>query len=238
MTDPQHIKEWKDSGITDSLIEHNLISTEGQEAYEYLIYAVADRRNDGRVRDNVMNTYRHTEKGGWWCAGVDPQSGERLDWGCFKPNSPRTNKDDPDKIIKYEHPPQVKTRLFALRVPYETGQKIADRFGCSQEYQARARGKNPTDADRHFWQWATSKKEIPLLVAEGVKKGAALLSNGYLAVALPGIWGAYRQDKDREGNKQGDPYLLEDIKPLVKDRDVVFAFDQDSKPKTRYTLDG
>ncbi|MFA9201925.1 MAG: DUF3854 domain-containing protein, partial [Candidatus Nanopelagicaceae bacterium] len=120
--------------------------------------------------------------------------------------------------------------------PYEVGQKIANRFGLSQEYLERARGKNPVDADRHFWQWATSKKEIPLVITEGAKKSAALLSTGYLAVGLPGIWGAYRQDRDSLGNKKGEAYLIDDIKPLVKDRDVVFAFDQEEKPKTRFMV--
>jgi Domain of unknown function (DUF3854) len=244
----QHRKEWEDSAISNSLINHNLKSVDGDEAFEYLVYAIKDRRNDGRLRDNVLNAYKHIHSGGWWCSGVDPQTGDRLDWGCLKPDTPRNTSSlckpnsshpstgEPVKLIKYEHPPQERTRLFALRVPYEVGQTIADRFGLSEEYQARSVGKSPADADRHFWEWAIEKKQIPLLVTEGAKKGAALLSNGYLAVALPGIWGAYRQDKDEMGAKKGSPYLIEDIKPLIKDRDVVFVFDQENKPKTRYNV--
>jgi Domain of unknown function (DUF3854) len=235
---PQHRKEWADSTISNSLIDHNLMSVDGNESFEHLLYGIEDkdRRNDGRLRDNVLNAYKHLNSGGWWCGGVDVRNGDRLDWGCLKPDNPRPDKHDANKPIKYEHPPKVKTRLFALRVPYEVGQAIADRFGLTEEYQARSAGKQPADADRHFWQWAIEKKQIPLLVTEGAKKGAALLSNGYLAVALPGIWGAYRQDKDDMGQKTGKPYLIEDIKPLIKDRDVVFVFDQDDKPKTRYNV--
>jgi Domain of unknown function (DUF3854) len=244
----QHRKEWADSAISDSLIKHNLISVDGDEAFEYLVYAIKDRRNDGRLRDNVLNAYKHINNGGWWCAGVDLKTGDRLDWGCLKPDTPRSasqpdtsnpshpSAGEPIKLIKYEHPPKEKTRLFALRVPHEVGQSIADRFGLSEEYQARSAGKAPADPDRHFWEWAIEQKQIPLLVTEGAKKGAALLSSGYLAVALPGIWGAYRQDKDEAGNKKGNPYLIEDIKPLIKDRDVVFVFDQENKPKTRYNV--
>jgi hypothetical protein len=234
MINQRHRQEWRNSAVTDSLTNLNVLSTDIGEAYELLIYAINDRRNDGRLRDATLKAYSHTDKGGWWCAGVDANTGSRMEWGCFKPNEPRANKKG--KLIKYEHPPQTNTRLFALRVPYEVGQKIADRFGLSQEYLERAHGKNPVDADRHFWQWAISKKEIPLVITEGAKKSAALLSTGYLAVGLPGIWGAYRQDRDSLGNKKGQAYLIDDIKPLVKDRDVVFAFDQEEKPKTRFMV--
>jgi hypothetical protein len=232
----KHRKEWAASAIRDSLIDHNLTSIDGPDAFDYLLYGIEDkdRRNDGRLRDNVLNSYKHLNSGGWWCGGVNPLTGDRLDWGCLKPDSPRPDKNDPNKLIKYEHPPKTPTRIFALRIPYEVGQGIAKRFGLTEEYQARAAGKEPAEADRHFWEWAIDKKQIPLLITEGAKKGAALLSHGYLAVALPGIWGAYRQDKDNEGQKQGDPYLIDDIKPLIKGRDVVFVFDQETKPQTKY----
>lgn len=234
MINQKHLHEWRNSAVTDSLTNLNILSTDIGEAYEFLTYAINDRRNDGRLRTATIKAYSNTDKGGWWCAGVDINTGSRMEWGCFKPNEPRSNKEG--KFIKYEHPPQTNTRLFALRVPYEVGQKIADRFGFSKEYEKRSSGKNSTDADQNFWQWAITKKEIPLVITEGAKKSAALLSSGYLAVGLPGIWGAYRQNRDSLGNKKGEAYLIDDIKPLVKDRNVVFAFDQEKRPKTRFMV--
>jgi hypothetical protein len=66
-----------------------------------------------------------------------------------------------------------------------------------------------------------------VILTEGVKKAAALLSQGFAAIGLPGIWGGYRK-------KSGNPCLLPQLAVFASSgRQVYFAFDQDEKPTTR-----
>jgi hypothetical protein len=84
-----------------------------------------------------------------------------------------------------------------------------------------------------FWQWVIKHPEIPITVTEGAKKAGALLTAGYCAIALPGIFNGYRQPKDAQGAKIGLPSLIPQLKILATPgRRFNFAFDQDSKQKT------
>jgi len=75
-------------------------------------------------------------------------------------------------------------------VPAVVGQLIADRHGLALTAEVAA---DATGADGAFWRWWASTPALPLLITEGAKKAAALLSAGVPAVALPGIWnGAQR----------------------------------------------
>jgi hypothetical protein len=74
---------------------------------------------------------------------------------------------------------------------------------------------------------------ITLLITEGAKKAGSLLSAGYAAIALPGIYSGYRQLKDCHGKAIDLPYLIPQLLPFCGGgRDIVFCFDQDSNPKT------
>ncbi|MFM7791998.1 MAG: DUF3854 domain-containing protein, partial [Microcystis panniformis] len=101
------------------------------------------------------------------------------------------------------------------------------------DYLARL-GVNSLDSeDRDFWQWVLENPSIALLITEGAKKAGSLLTAGYAAIALPGIFNGFRQDKDSWGNVIGLPYLIPQLLPFSEGgREVVFFFDQDSKPKT------
>ncbi|MEM9272258.1 MAG: DUF3854 domain-containing protein [Cyanobacteria bacterium P01_F01_bin.143] len=80
-----------------------------------------------------------------------------------------------------------------------------------------------------FWEWVKKHPEIPIILTEGEKKAACLLSLGFVAIALPGIW------MGRVKNKQtGQDYLHPDLMPMVHPkRKFVILFDQDPKPSTR-----
>ena len=39
-----------------------------------------------------------------------------------------------------------------------------------------------------FWSWVAKHPKIPIILTEGEKKAACLLSLGFVAIALPGIW--------------------------------------------------
>jgi hypothetical protein len=50
-----------------------------------------------------------------------------------------------------------------------------------------------------FWQWIM-ECNISIIICEGVKKAAAFLTQGYVAIAIPGITSDYRVVKDEFGN--------------------------------------
>ena len=221
------VREWKASGVSQELIDLNVVSLEGTSPAEYLLYSDSiPRRNDGRVSDRFLQLYAHTDAGGWWCSGIDVLSGEEDIWGCFKPNSPR-NSDN--KIIKYEHPPKAATGLFALKVPLNLWQTIAESAGVAI---ADADIK-PKCSDLGFWQWLIDRPEVPLCITEGAKKAGALLSAGYSAVALPGINNGYRTPKDGNGKRIGKSHLIPQLAKLATPgREIYLVFDRDSKPQT------
>ncbi|MCA2504778.1 MAG: DUF3854 domain-containing protein [Microcystis sp. M54BS1] len=142
-------------------------------------------------------------------------------------------KGQKSKPIKYEHPPKVATEIIALRISYKIGLKIAEKHGLKDDYLARL-GVNTLDSeDRDFWQWVRENPSIALLITEGAKKAGSLLTAGYVAIALPGIYSGFRQEKDSFGNIIGLPYLIPHLLPFCGGgREIAFFFDQDSKPKT------
>ena len=301
MIHPRHYQEWRSSAVDEEIIALNVRSLSGSTAYGYLLYSdKLSRRNDGRLSSGLLRSYEHIEAGGWWSSGVDvlsPTFDANL-WGCFKPDTPRLHLDN-QKAVKYEHPPKVSTEIFAFRVPWAIGAKIAKRNNHDQAYcqrllqairssqrkvqsleESRSTGKNPCldsssgsnertsgigfgnssnrpkqtgsnhssvapflveealskfgqEEDQEFWRWALKTPELPLLITEGAKKAGSLLTAGYAAIALPGIWGGYRQPKDEQGNKIGKPKLIPQLEAFAGGgREVVFVFDSDTKPKT------
>jgi hypothetical protein len=207
---PAHWQEWLDSGIHPDLIRANLRSIDGSVTYEYLCYADRiQRTNSGRLATHILRRYAHTEAGGWWCAGIDPLAdslnpGETMQWGCFKPDRPRV---DPQrgKTIKYEHPLKVATRAFFLQVP---GQ--------------------PT-----FWADRLADPSEPLILVEGAKKAAALLSRGYAAIALPGVFNGRRVTRDEWGKVYSESLIPELAAFAAAGRPIYFCFDHDPKPTTQ-----
>ncbi len=224
-----HLQEWEKSCVDDQLTRLNVIPLEGQDPYEYLLYSDAiTRRNDGRVYDRILKRYQHIERGGWWCSGIDLLTGSDDLWGCFKPSQPRYTQDG-RKPIKYEHPPKAPTSLFALRLPQSIWQRIATRY----QVEVYPSDIDPQQPDLGFWQWLINHPSIPLCITEGAKKAGALLTAGYAAIALPGVFGGYRLPRDEQGNRIGRSRLIPQLLTLAtKGRPIYLAFDQDSKPTT------
>lgn len=239
---PHHHQEFTASGIDPEIIALNFRSLKDDIPYDYLCYGLpnTERRNDGRLRDKWLKRYAHTEWGGWWCSGVDLLQGQVSDWGCFKPDRPFVPQlgDKTGKVIKYEHPPKVQTGIFALRIPWKIGLKIACRLGLSQEYSQRVDTDNLDDEDKGFWQWAIALN-LPLVITEGAKKAGSLLSAGYAAIALPGIWNGVRTPKDQYGSKMGKAHLIPELSLFATPgRRIYFAFDcGDVKLSTRQQVE-
>lgn len=207
-----HIKEWVNSAVDLDLIRLNVESLEGQEAVDRLLVGDVPRRNDGRVRDHILKKVAHCERGGWWVQGVGL-------WGQFKPDKPRRCRQT-GKPIKYEAPQRLEATLYCLKVPIHLWGKIAKRYGVL-----------PYGED--FWQWVSEQPQLPITITEGAKKAGALLTAGYIAIALPGIWMGIRSPKNEQGEKIGDTRLIPALDRFaVPGREFQFAFDQDAKPKT------
>jgi hypothetical protein len=237
------LAEWINSTVSPDLIKLNVKSLKGYEPYDYLLYALpdSDRRNDGRIRDKWLRRYAHTEHGGWWCSGVDVLTGQDSQWGQFKPDFPYQYQETykgfaprfdsfKNKLIKYEPPKNVPTEIFALSVPLHLWKAIALRYNIPLPLNIVI-----TESGKAlgFWAWVIDNPEIPLLITEGAKKAGALITASYVAIALPGIYNGYRQKKDDYGNKIGLPTLIPQLKAFAqKEREIIFCFDNDFKPKT------
>jgi hypothetical protein len=137
------------------------------------------------------------------------------------------------KSRKYETPVGNGSRVYLPDVPIHIRRKIAQRYGILDPYfapnrSARRHGISTTP----FWDWIEQHPEIPLVPTEGGKKGLALLSQGFVPLALYGVSGGYYA-KDALGNPV-NPYLTPDVARFaVLGRRLLLAFDQDTAEKTR-----
>jgi hypothetical protein len=131
-----------------------------------------------------------------------------------KLNQPRV--DAKGKAVKYETPVGNGSRAFLPNLPPAIRQRIADRYTI----QVPLNGS--------FWDWMGEHPELPIIWTEGGKKALALLSLGYIAIALYGVNGGYSKDA------LGDRSLIADVRRFCQEgRPHLLAFDQDSEDKTR-----
>ena len=225
--------ELERSAIDSEIAALNFKSLSGNSASEYLLYSNRiSRRNDGRLRDGDMRRYAHLSDGGWWCSGINILTGEDSLWGCLKPNTPRIDESS-SKTIKYEHPLKVDTEIFALRVPARIWELIGRRYDVTlpENYQSLPYGD--------FWRWVRENTQIPVILCEGAKKASAILSYGYVAIGLPGIWSGLRQPKDEYGENSGAPYLIPQLAVFAQPgRRIYFCFDADVKRTTVRSVNG
>ncbi|MBW4683753.1 MAG: DUF3854 domain-containing protein [Komarekiella atlantica HA4396-MV6] len=225
---PQHLEELvKSSGIDLHLSQLNFRSFQGVTAYEYLLISeLLPRTNTGMVKSSWLQRYAHITEGGWWCSGLDPLNDwQIMEWGCFKPNKPRQNNNG--KFVKYEHPPSTSTRVFCLRVPLQVWQQVAQRYNLVMPDNISI---TPDGEAEGFWQWVM-QQNIPLIICEGVKKAAALLTQGYAAIGIPGITSSYRVVKDEFG-KVTRRQLIPDLAMFaVTKRSFYICFDYETQPK-------
>ncbi|MGB3536314.1 MAG: plasmid replication protein, CyRepA1 family [Microcoleaceae cyanobacterium] len=224
-----YLDEWDASGVDPQLTQLNVIPLTGHHPLNYLLSAnTLHRRNDGRLSSALLKRYNHVYAGGWWCSGVDILTGKADIWGCFKPLQPRQTRDQ-KKLIKYEHPPQTPTGIFALRVSPEIWRRIAHRYNI----EIAPTAVQPNQPDLGFWDWVINHPEVPLCITEGAKKAGTLLSAGYAAIALPGIYSGYRVPKDEWGNRIGPGRLIPQLQKFATaQRQIYLTFDQDTKQNT------
>jgi hypothetical protein len=230
----EHWNEWKQSGIDDDLINLNVTSLIADEALERLLFGlpISERRNDYRLRDKWLNRYAHIfDGGGWWVSGLDPLNNwQPMEWGRFKPDRPRIEPNK-GKAIKYESPPQVGNRMTYFDVPPQIWDRVAKRYGIKRYHSPLALRLQDRSHPLSFWDWVQKHPEIPIILTEGEKKAACLLSLGFVAIALPGIWNG------RVGKKDFNERLHPDLLPMAHpERKFFILFDYETQPKTCYAV--
>ena len=220
-----------DSAIHPALIAANFKHIEGATVYDYLFISKdLPRTNPGRIRSGFLKRYQHAELGGWWVSGLDPYNNwKRMEWGRFKPTHPRI--DSKGRFIKYESPPKIPNRVTYFDVPDCIWDKVAKRYGIKRYNSPLALRLRDRLRPLNFWEWVLAHPEIPIILCEGEKKAAALLSLGFVAIALPGIWNG------RVGKKDFDERLHPDLLPLAQPgRKFQILFDHETKFKTRWAV--
>ena len=230
---PHHLTEWLNSSVDEQLTTLNLISLSGFVTYDYLLYGLdsKERRNDGRLRDKWLNRYAAIAEGdSWWVSGLDPLNNwQKMIWGRLKPDNPRIINSK-NKPIKYESPPHVANRVTYFDIPQHIWDKVAQRYGIKRYLSPLAQRLTARTKPLCFWEWLEQYSQIPIIFTEGEKKAACLLSMGFVAIALPGIWNGRVGKKERER-------LHPDLLPMAqKGRKFTILFDYETKPKTRYAI--
>ena len=234
-----HLAEWvTGSAVAPELAAANLESRQGWPVLEALAgphLARLGGHASQYVTAPAARILRSLEPladaGGWWCAGLDPLADWRpMAWGCFKPDAPRWDEKK-RKPRKYEHPDGPPARLFWLRCPASIAHRVADRYGLTLPPEVA----DDTDGSAGaFWHWWAQTPALPLLLTEGVKKAAALLSIGVPAVALSGIWNGCPRTGPKDpktGRRTGPAALLPELAGVpLAGREVWVLFDASDKP--------
>jgi putative DNA primase/helicase len=224
-------QELKASAISDDIAALNFRTwnpfndNDLDEVFTLLI-AEPEHRNNGTLAGRSANDLANTLRSGGWI--FEGHLGVSV-----KPDSPRKSAEG--KVIKYESPRGAgNQQLFVPRVSVRIASEIAQKLGM-------VRALNPILApeaeDVGFWDWFLSTG-LPLIITEGAKKAAALVSAGYPAIALNGVWGWGTNEKDMFGEiERGDrgeslKILNPHLEPFLDDREIVLAFDRDDSPVT------
>lgn len=205
--DADHYLEWQLSGVSEAIIDRNVISIQpGVHAYDFIGSEHMDRRNDGRLTSYWLKKYSHVEDGGWWCAGVDPDAPtKRMEWGCLKPNTPYFDEKR-NRYRKYDHPFGAERRIFLLQTE-----------------------------DESLWSRATYDTTIDLTITEGAKKAGCLLTNDKVAIGLPGINAGVR--KDESSGRKRFYLVPDLQKFTWTGRKVFILFDYSAKVSSRHDVD-
>jgi len=200
--------EWLASGVSEEIIAANVSVIEGDAVIEAL--NLADRVGDKSGTfvttggaATLANLATVIDGGGWWCCGLDPDTNftTRSDWGKLKPWFPRP-RHGKDGIQKYEQPWGLPARATFLEIP------------SLPKY------------------WAdTLAKAKTIYITEGEKKAGLLLTLGYPAISVSGIWNATAK------NENGVHHLIPDLKPFTqKGRQFVFVYDSEGVPRKDATV--
>jgi hypothetical protein len=213
---PDHAQEWQASGVDLGIVALNVetLTDTASNPNADSLFPIAERLNwtIKRFGQKPRPTLR-----GWWVSGIDPLTWEPMLWGRFKPdaNTPVIDRQR-NRPAKYLSPSwgAGSSRLILLNVPDPIWERVAQRYGLPM----------PTERKHGFWHWVW-QQQIPIVLTEGEKKAGCLLTLGYAAIALPGIFGGYRKATGK---------LISELERFATEkRSVLICFDYDTRPTTK-----
>ncbi len=181
---PDHGQEWLNSGVDPEIVVLNVetLTDTATDPNADSVFPIAERLN-WKIHRFGQKTRQALR--GWWVSGIDPLTWQPMTWGRFKPDADTPIIDyAKGKPAKYLSPSlgPGSSRLTLLAVPDAIWQRVAERYNLPM----------PVDQTQGFWQWV-GQQQIPIIVTEGEKKAGCLLTLGYAAIALPGIFNGYRK---------------------------------------------
>jgi hypothetical protein len=196
MINPQHYQEYVESRIDPELAAINFKSVaKGDDDLPFILYPnLSGKRSDLK---KINNCHRSS---GWICRTLDPLTGGRLeDYVRFKADkgSPLQQCWDYEKKIlktsKYRSPVGVPSRLGFLELTQDIIELVRGR--CPKAFSKdrinnflkRHDSTETTITPGNFWLFVIESPMIPIALAEGEKKAAALLSLGIVAISVPGV---------------------------------------------------
>ncbi len=216
-----HEQEWLDSGVDLQIVHLNVLTLTDSEVDGHrheMQYPIAERLNWTVTRSNRKKSLR-----GWWVSGIDPLNHwQQMSWGRFKPDAATPVMDKVSgKAAKYLSPSLGKgsSRLILLDVPSSVWQRVSIRYGIAISKQDYRQG---------FWNWVC-QHQVPVVLTEGEKKAGCLLTAGYAAIALPGIFGGYR--------KEGQQIIPELAVFAAQPRDFYICFDYETRSAVIQNID-
>lgn len=226
----KHWLELAQSCISSEIASLNFASIEQEETFSFLVRN-PERRNDGRLNEKYLQMWNKFTAA-WKFQGHDPLTAKVSEFGCVKLDNPRFCYGD-RKLLKYEQVQGLgNSRCFFARINWGTGLLIARRQGFTDIYLARMGVANPSAEDTGFWEWVRLTPKLHILFTEGAKKVSCLISCGFLAIGVPGIYNAYRVDKYKRRT------LVDELQLFCHpDREIIFAYDRDEKLKTIEAVD-
>jgi putative DNA primase/helicase len=177
--------------------------------------AIAEWTEGSGIRENLaLVNLENTIYGLWEVFAVDPNSGRRVNRGQRK-----TSESNP----KYRSfPAKRETDAIPLALDDATVTEILIKAGMELFAEFHKHYRNETDDDLGFYRFLLGHPQIPVHITEGVKKAACLLSRGYAAIALPGVW---------NGGANGQTELKPVLREFCTGRDVYLVFDSDFHTK-------
>jgi hypothetical protein len=216
-----HQQEWLNSGVDAEIVALNvetLVDTASQPHLDSL-FPIAERLNWPVTRFGQLGQIRANLRG-WWVSGIDPLTWQPMTWGRFKPDADKPVIDRAkNRPAKYLSPSlgRGSSRLILLRVPDSVWERVAQRYDQPL----------PVNREQGFWHWVW-QQQIPVILTEGEKKAGCLLSLGYAAIALPGIFNGYR----KEANQTSGQLIPELDVFATTGRSISICFDFETRPTT------
>lgn len=212
---PDHAQEWLQSQVAPDIVALNVETLDDTATHPYTesLFPIAERLNWQPTR---FSHQARPALRGWWVSGIDPATGERMTWGRFKPDASTPVFDrTKNKPAKYLSPSlgSGSSRLILLDVPKQVWQTVAERHQISIE----------SNQQPGFWAWVQTNN-IPVVITEGEKKAGCLLSLGYAAISIPGIFSGYRKETGK---------LIPDLEAFATSgRTVSICFDFETRSAT------